>query len=110
MDLTKKHCKPCKGGIAPFDPKNARQYLKNVKGWKLIAGETKIQKDFIFNNFMKVIDFVNKIAELSEREDHHPDLLIYDYKKLRITLSTHAIGGLSENDFILAAKIDALEG
>jgi 4a-hydroxytetrahydrobiopterin dehydratase len=109
MDLTKKHCKPCEGGVLPFDPKNARQYLKNVKGWKLMAGEKKIQKDIILNNFQEVIDFVNKIAKLSEREDHHPDLLIHAYKKLRVTLMTHAIGGLSENDFILAAKIDALE-
>jgi 4a-hydroxytetrahydrobiopterin dehydratase len=109
MDLAKKHCVPCEGGIAPFDPKNAQAYLKNVKGWELVDDNKKIQKDFVLNNFVEAVDFVNKVAEIAETEDHHPDLFVHSYKKLRITLSTHAIGGLSENDFILAAKIDALE-
>lgn len=108
MDLTKKHCVPCEGGIAPFEAKNARQYLKNVQGWELFDDDKKIQKEYIFDNFIEAVGFVDKVAELAEQEDHHPDLLIHSYKKLRITLSTHAIGGLSENDFILAAKIDAL--
>lgn len=108
MDLTKKHCKPCEGGVAPFDSKNAAAWLRNIKGWKLISNNKKIQKDFTFKNFVETIEFVNKVAEIAEEEGHHPDLFIHSYKKLRITLSTHAIGGLSENDFILAAKIDKL--
>ena len=109
MDLTQKHCVPCEGGVSPFDPANANMWLRNVKGWRLITGSKKIQKDFTFKNFMEVISFVNKVAQISEAEDHHPDLLIHSYKKLRVTLMTHAIGGLSENDFILAAKIDKLQ-
>lgn len=109
MDLTQKHCVPCEGGVSPFDPANANMWLRNVKGWRLIIGGKKIQKDFIFKNFMEAISFVSKIAEIAEAEDHHPDLLIHSYKKLRVTLMTHAIGGLSENDFILAAKIDKLQ-
>lgn len=109
MDLLKKHCVPCEGGVTPFDPKNARAYLKNVKEWKLVDADTKIQKDFVFADFVSVIEFVNKVAKLAEDENHHPDIFIHSYKKLNITLSTHAIEGLSENDFILAAKIDALE-
>lgn len=108
MNLTKKHCKPCEGGVVPFDPKNARVWLRNIKGWKLVDEDKKIKKDFTFKNFVETIAFVNKVSELSEEEEHHPDLFIHSYKKLRITLSTHAIGGLSENDFILAAKIDKL--
>ncbi|MCH7951297.1 4a-hydroxytetrahydrobiopterin dehydratase [Patescibacteria group bacterium] len=109
MDLTKKHCVPCEGGIPPFTQRKARQYLKNAQGWELVDDDKKIEKEFTFKNFVEAIDFVNNVAEIAEREDHHPDLFIHAYKKLRITLSTHAIGGLSENDFILAAKIDALE-
>lgn len=108
MDLAQKHCVPCEGGVAPFNPGNAKAWLRNIKGWRLITGSKKIQKDFTFQNFQEVIAFVNKVADIAEAEDHHPDLFIHSYKKLRVTLMTHAIGGLSENDFILAAKIDRL--
>lgn len=110
MDLTQQHCKPCEGEVSPFDPTNAKMWLRNVRGWRLITGSKKIQKDFVFKNFKAAVAFVNRVAEIAEAEDHHPDLFIHDYKKLRITLMTHAIGGLSENDFILAAKIDKLQG
>ena len=110
MDLTQRHCVPCEGGISPFDAAYAAEWLRNIQGWRLVAGSKKIQKDFIFRNFKEVIGFVNNVAEIADKENHHPDLFIHSYKKLRITLSTHAIGGLSENDFILAAKIDKIQG
>lgn len=108
MNLAQKHCVPCEGGVVPLNQKSVRAYLKNVKGWELVSNNKRLQKDFTFDNFMEVVDFVNKVSKIAEAEDHHPDLFTHSYKELRITLSTHAIGGLPENDFILAAKIDRL--
>lgn len=104
-ELREKRCEPCHGGTPPLSPERAQELVKNLHGWSL-DGQA-IQRGFRFKNFTETIDFVNRIAELAERENHHPDLLV-QYNKLTVTLSTHAIGGLSENDFILAAKIDAL--
>lgn len=106
MDLTKKHCVPCEGGIPPMNKKEAEKYLKEVRGWQLIGN--KIEKDLKFKNFKKAMEFVNKVAELAEEEGHHPDILVYSWNKVKLMTYTHAIGGLSENDFILAAKIDKL--
>ena len=113
MDLTKKHCVPCEGGTKPFTKKQAQEYLKMTKDWELLedlsdGGPMKIQRKFAFNNFQEAIDFVNKVGKLAESEDHHPDIFIHNYKKVDITLTTHAIKGLSENDFIMAAKINLL--
>jgi len=106
MDLTKKHCVPCEGGIPPMSKNEAEKYLKEVKGWQL-AGN-KIEKNLKFRNFKHAMKFVNKVAELAEEEGHHPDILVYSWNKVKLMTYTHAIGGLSENDFILAAKIDKL--
>lgn len=106
MDLTKKHCVPCEGGIPPMSKEEAEKYLKEVKGWQLVGN--KIEKDLKFRNFKQAMEFVNKVAELAEEEGHHPDILIYSWNKVKLMTYTHAIGGLSENDFILAAKIDEL--
>ena len=106
-DLTQRACQPCKAGTPPLAPERARQLLAAVSGWELVDG-TMIRKQLTLADFMSVIRCVQRIAELAEAEDHHPDLHITSYRKLAIELSTHAIGGLSENDFILAAKIDAL--
>ena len=106
MDLTKKHCVPCEGGIPPMDKEEAEKYLKQIKSWELVGN--KIEKELKFKNFKKAMEFVNKVAELAEEEVHHPDILVYSWNKVKITTYTHAIGGLSENDFILAAKIDKL--
>jgi len=106
MDLTKKHCIPCEGGIPPMSKSEAGKYLKEVKGWQLSGN--KIEKDLKFRNFKQAMAFINKVAELAEEEGHHPDILVYSWNKVKITTYTHAIGGLSENDFILAAKIDKL--
>jgi len=81
-------------------------YLDSVDGWEVINNETSIQKTVEQKNFSQAVRFINQIAEIAEAEGHHPDIFLHDYKKLTITLSTHAINGLSINDFILAAKID----
>ena len=106
MDLTKKHCIPCEGGIPPMSKSEAEKYLKEVKGWQLSGN--KIEKDLKFRNFKKAMEFINKVADLAEEEGHHPDILVYSWNKVKLMTYTHAIGGLSENDFILAAKIDRL--
>ncbi|MBL7056296.1 4a-hydroxytetrahydrobiopterin dehydratase [Candidatus Woesearchaeota archaeon] len=105
MDLLNKKCVPCEGGIPPLEESEAAALLENLKGWKI--EDNRVTKTFDFKDFMDAIDFVNKIAEVAELEQHHPDINIH-YAQVIIELWTHAINGLSENDFILAAKIDAL--
>ncbi|MDA2922379.1 4a-hydroxytetrahydrobiopterin dehydratase [Patescibacteria group bacterium AH-259-L07] len=105
--FTQKHCVPCEGGVPPMSSEEAKRALGQVSGWKLI-GNTKIKKLFTFNNFKQAMKFVNSVAELAEREGHHPDIFI-TYNKVWFELTTHAINGLSENDFIMAAKIDQLD-
>jgi 4a-hydroxytetrahydrobiopterin dehydratase len=104
-DLAKKRCKPCEGGVKPFSPQEAKELLKNLKGWAIENG--KLVKTYPFKNYYETMAFVNALAWISHREDHHPDLGVH-YNKCRVEYSTHAIGGLSENDFICAAKADAL--
>ena len=101
-------CQPCHGQAKLLDIKIIREYLKKVLGWQLAEDQGMILKHFQFKNFSEVLKFVNQIAQIAEEEDHHPNLYIHDYRKLRVELSTHAVKGLSENDFILAAKIDGL--
>ena len=107
-DLLKKKCVPCEGGAIPFDISQIHKYQKKVDGWNIIENTKKIfllEKMFKFKNFKESQNFVNEVAKISETEDHHPDILFgWGYAKISIT--THAIEGLSENDFILAAKID----
>lgn len=106
-DLLKKKCIPCEaGGVEPFSQAQVEEYLKETNGWALDEKALKISKEFKFKDFIGAINFVNNIAEIAEGEGHHPDIKI-NYNKVTLELSTHAIGGLSENDFILAAKIDA---
>lgn len=104
-DLGNKQCKPCEGGVPPLNQDEARTLLKQLDAWEL--GSDRISKTFEFKNYYQVIAFVNAVAWMTHREDHHPDLSV-GYNKCRVEYSTHAIGGLSENDFICAAKIDAL--
>jgi 4a-hydroxytetrahydrobiopterin dehydratase len=106
VDLSSKKCKPCEGGTPPLSAQDTDKYLAQISGWELVEA-TKIRKEFKFKAFMEAIDFVNKIAKLVEEEGHHPTILI-SYNRVKITSATHAIGGLSENDFIIAAKIDKL--
>ena len=106
MSLTEKKCVPCEGGTAPLTGEQACKLAAETPGWDI--GKAKMEKEYVFRNFTGAIDFVNKIAEIAEAENHHPDILVHGYKKVKIELTTHAIGGLSENDFILAAKIDKI--
>jgi 4a-hydroxytetrahydrobiopterin dehydratase len=104
-DLTNKSCKPCEGGVPPLPPEQAKDLLRELKDWAL--HETTIDKTFTFKDHYQTMAFVNAVAWISHREDHHPDMTV-GYNKCRVEYSTHAIGGLSENDFICAAKVDAL--
>lgn len=106
--LVAKKCLPCEGGIAPCSPDETEQQLKRLSGWRLTHEGQRIRKDWVARNFMAAIDFFNRVAALAEEEGHHPDLHLEGYRKVSIEIWTHAIGGLSENDFILAAKIDRL--
>jgi len=106
MNLLSKKCVPCEGGVQPLGADEIAKYLSEIHGWKNIENK-KIRKEFVLPNFLKTIAFVDKIALLAENEGHHPDMII-SYNNLAIEIFTHAVGGLSENDFILAAKIDEL--
>ncbi len=107
-DLYKKKCIPCEGGVVPFDKSQIHKYLKKVDGWNVIKNENNIfylEKTFKFKNFLDSQSFVNIVGEISEEENHHPDIS-FGWGYARIKITTHAIEGLSENDFILAAKVD----
>jgi 4a-hydroxytetrahydrobiopterin dehydratase len=104
-ELARKKCKPCEGGVAPLSPEQVKPLLKGLPGWSLADGA--IAKTYEFRNYFETMAFVNAAAWVSHREDHHPDMLV-GYNKCRVSYVTHAIGGLSENDFICAAKLDAL--
>jgi 4a-hydroxytetrahydrobiopterin dehydratase len=106
--LVSKKCKPCEGGVEPLSLEQSMAQLGSLSGWYLSGGGQRIRKDWTAKNFMAAIDFFNRVARVAEDDNHHPDLHLVSYRKVSIELSTHAIGGLSENDFILAAKIDAL--
>ncbi len=106
--LTDKHCVPCEGGGANMPRTEIDHYLEQVKGWTYRASVVAaISKEFKFPDFTRAMAFVNQIAELAEAEGHHPNIHIF-YNLVRLEATTHAIHGLSENDFILAAKIDEL--
>jgi 4a-hydroxytetrahydrobiopterin dehydratase len=107
-ELKAKKCKPCEGGVPPVPREEAERLLKDLSGWKLTEGGQRIRREWIVKHFMAALDFFNRIAELAEDEGHHPDLHLVGYRNVAIELWTHAIGGLSENDFITAAKIDEL--
>jgi 4a-hydroxytetrahydrobiopterin dehydratase len=107
-DLAARRCAPCEGGTKPFERPQAEAYLAQVPGWSLVTGETlKIARSVRLKDFARAMALVNRIAELAEMEGHHPDFCV-SWNRIRLELTTHAIKGLSENDFIMAAKIDAL--
>lgn len=108
QQLTAKKCRPCEGGVAKYTAQEAKEQLTQLADWKLTRNGERIRKDWGVENFMAAIEFFNRVAELAEEEGHHPDLHLEGYRNVCIELWTHAIGGLSENDFILAAKIDLL--
>ena len=107
-DLVSKKCVPCEGGVLPFDISEIHKYQKKVDGWELKKNEKDVfflEKKFIFKNFISSQNFVNKIGEISEKENHHPDIS-FGWGYCKIKIFTHAIKGLAESDFVLAAKID----
>ena len=104
-DLAHRKCLPCEGGVSPLDAREIENLLKQLDGWQHTGNA--IAKTYVFRDYYQTMAFVNAVAWLAHREDHHPDLSV-GYKQCRVEYSTHAIGGLSENDFICAAKIDAL--
>lgn len=106
--LTSKKCLPCEGGVEPCSRTEAQMQLEQLQGWRLTHEGQRIRKDWKVENFMAGIAFFNRCAEVAEADGHHPDLHIEGYRNVSVELWTHAIGGLSENDFILAAKIDQL--
>lgn len=106
--LVQKKCAPCEGGVAAIERDEAETQLEKLSGWRISNAGQRIRKDWVVKNFMAGIDFFEKVARLAEDEGHHPDLHLEGYRNVWIEIWTHAIGGLSENDFILAAKIDKL--
>jgi 4a-hydroxytetrahydrobiopterin dehydratase len=107
-ELVQKKCKPCEGGVDPFPLEEAKTQLAELDGWYLTHDGQRIRKDWVVKNFMAGMKFFNRIAEVAEDDGHHPDVHLEGYRNVSVELWTHAIGGLSENDFILAAKIDQL--
>jgi len=108
MDLTKKKCVPCEGYSDPLTDEEEEKYIQLLSGWRIEReGEHRIKKDYSLLHFKDAISFVNQIAELAEDEGHHPNIRI-NYNVVGIELYTHAIGGLSENDFILGVKTDEI--
>jgi 4a-hydroxytetrahydrobiopterin dehydratase len=103
--LSGRHCAPCEGGVAPMTELEAQALIKELPGWELAADT--IFKTYAFRDYYQTMAFVNALAWISHREDHHPDLNV-GFNKCRVEYSTHAIGGLSQNDFICAAKAEAL--
>lgn len=104
-ELATKKCKPCEGGVAPLAEAQIKPMLKGLQGWSVQNG--RLAKEYSFQNYYQTMAFVNALAWISHREDHHPDLTV-TYNSCRVEYVTHAIGGLSENDFVCAAKCDAL--
>lgn len=108
MNLTEQKCEACEGGVIPLNMTEAEILLKQTPGWEVAADAKHISRAYVFKNFVEALAFADKVGELAESEGHHPDLHLTNYKHLEIVLSTHAIKGLSNNDFILAAKINEL--
>jgi 4a-hydroxytetrahydrobiopterin dehydratase len=107
-ELTSKHCVACEGGIPPLAADEVRRYLEAVPDWKLASDGKRIRREWRVKDFLTVLDFFQRIGAIAEQEDHHPDLHVTGYRNVAVEISTHAVGGLTENDFILAAKIDRL--
>jgi len=108
VELVKRHCAPCEGGVPPLTLEQAEAQVGELEGWSLTDDRKRIRRTWTMKNFMAGIDFFQKVAALAEGEGHHPDLHLEGYRKVAIEIWTHAIGGLSENDFILAAKINEI--
>jgi 4a-hydroxytetrahydrobiopterin dehydratase len=107
-DLAKKRCVPCEGGVKALTDDEVKSLLPSLADWKLSADGKRIRRDWRVRDFMTALDFFQRIAQIAEEQDHHPDLHVVGYRNVTVEIWTHAVGGLTENDFILAAKIDQL--
>jgi 4a-hydroxytetrahydrobiopterin dehydratase len=107
-ELTRKHCTPCEGGVPPLSRDQIQNLLARLPEWKLTSDGQRIRREWRAQDFLAGLDFFNRVGKLAEDEGHHPDLHLVGYRNAAIEIWTHAIGGLSENDFILAAKIEQL--
>jgi 4a-hydroxytetrahydrobiopterin dehydratase len=104
--LSERECVPCRGGVPPLTEQEIKPLLAELAGWKVVNGHH-LKKDHSFKDFREALDFVNRVAELAEQQGHHPDIC-FGWGKAEITIWTHKIDGLTESDFVLAAKIDRL--
>jgi 4a-hydroxytetrahydrobiopterin dehydratase len=108
VELALRHCSACGGHTLPLSAEAARPLLAKVEGWQLAPGAERIRRHWKARNFMAAIEFFNRVAALAEQEGHHPDLHLEGYRNVTVEIWTHSIGGLSDNDFILAAKINQI--
>lgn len=108
QELKSKKCVPCEGGVPQVEMEEANRLLGELPGWELSGDGNRIRREWTAKNFLAAIDFFKRVADLAEEEGHHPDLHLTGYRNATVELTTHAIGGLSENDFVLAAKINEL--
>lgn len=107
-ELAARRCAACEGGVQRYTVAEAESQISALAGWKLTHEATRIRRDWTMPDFRLAVKLINNVAALAEREHHHPDLHLEGYRRVWIEIFTHAIGGLSENDFILAAKIDGI--
>jgi 4a-hydroxytetrahydrobiopterin dehydratase len=107
MDYASRRCVPCEGGVPKMTPDEVERALRSVGGWDAQEGSTRIHRHYRFGDFAEAMRFVNALAAIAEAEGHHPDFAVH-YSTVDVTLWTHAIGGLSDNDFIVAAKLDRI--
>lgn len=108
MDYAKKRCVPCEGGAAAFTPAEVEEGLRSLPGWEAQEAHRKLHKRLRFRDFREAMRFVNALADLAEAEGHHPDFAVH-YSTVEVTLWTHVVGGVTENDLIVAAKLDELQ-
>jgi 4a-hydroxytetrahydrobiopterin dehydratase len=106
--LAQKRCLPCEGGVEKLTPQQIEPLILQIPSWQITSSGDAIARKFKFRDFVSALAFINHVGEIAEAEQHHPDLHLTGYRHVTIEITTHAIGGLSENDFILAAKIDAV--
>jgi 4a-hydroxytetrahydrobiopterin dehydratase len=107
MTLSEKKCVPCEGGVQPLSENEANNLIKSISGWSIVGEINSIKRKFKFKNFAEALEFTNKVGEIAEQEDHHPDIML-GWGYCDITLKTHSIDGLHENDFIVASKINGM--
>jgi 4a-hydroxytetrahydrobiopterin dehydratase len=107
-DLAAKKCRGCEGGVPPLSADEVAQLLPQISSWRVTVNGQRLRREWRAKDFATALDFFRRVGEIAEAEDHHPDFHLVGYRNVAIELSTHAIGGLSENDFIIAAKIDRL--